>query len=308
MKKTLALLAVALVMVSMIASTKAEVVLDNSTYTILNNADESCFANSPEGLINYNMEIQPDSKCIGVAFTSPPQYCQREIRLRNPTNGAFPIAVQVIPIPDGLPCPAPSYTNNKATVRFLPSGSSTRSQHNQLDLNECWNWWCNNVTYNTELRCPYGWDALQYLGFLGGCYNVNVTIGNPMDKCPIAIFTAQGDDNFVDIKMDWVKSPANDVDVPYILKIKGYVTDYQSTMGSTYEETTLSEGVVNYVTGLETLTTVNVNLLQIIFMIFEIASITFAIIGIPAFMIMLIKWVWEAVTGRPFGWKAGRKQ
>ena len=295
-----------LAMILSLSSVRAEIVLDNSSMIILDNAETSCFKDSPQGLLNYNLEIQNDTKCVGVSFSSPPQYCQREVRVRNPTSAPFPITVQVIPIPDGLPCPAPSYTRIVASVKFQPSGDSTRAQFNQLDLNECWNWWCQNTTYNVEKRCPFGWDALQYLGFLGGCTDVNVTIGNPVEQCPTATFTAQAGDLYTDVKMGWVASPANTVDMPYVLKIKGYKTAYDTKLASTFEEVILSDSAVSYVSGLETIATLNLNFLQILYSIFELVAIVAAVIGLPALLIALIKWSWEAVTGRPFG--VGRRR
>jgi len=289
-----------------VSMVRAEIVFDNSTMTVLNNAESSCFESSSQGLINYNLEIQNDTKCIGVSFTSPPTYCQRIVRIRNPTNSPFPITVQVIPIPDGLPCPAPSYTNNRASIRFQPAGGSYRTQYNLLDMNECWNWWCQNTTYSVEKRCPFGWDSLQYLGFLGGCSDTNVTIGNPMEKCPSATFTAQGEDIYADLIVNWVNDPNNEVDVPYILKIKGYTTVYDTENAITLEQVALSDSAVSYVSGLETIATLNVSFLQILYSIFELVAIVAAVIGLPTLLIVLIKWSWEAVTGRPFG--VGRRR
>jgi len=305
MKKLIAIMLVGLMFVPM---ARAEIVIDNSTFDILEDSTQSCFKDSLYGLTNYNMEIQPDSKCIGVNFISPPSYCQRKIRIRNPTHESFPIGVQIIPIPDNLPCPATTYTNNRAYVRFNPSSDTTAFQHNIIDLNDCWNWWCENTSYVVERICPFGWDALHYLGPLSGCWNMNVTVENPMEQCPVVMFTVQPEDLWVDIQMEWVNNPPNDIDTPYILKIKGYTTDYRSKTISTLDNKTLSAGVSSYISGMETILNVNMNILGLLYLIFEIIAITVAILGIPTLVIVLIRWGWETVTNRPFGFPKRRRR
>lgn len=305
MKKLIAIMLVGLMLVPMV---RAEIMIDNSTFEILEDPTYSCFKDTKHGLINYNMEIQNDTMCINVPFSSPPQYCQRRITVYNPTHESFPIAVQVIPIPDDLPCPASTYTNNRAYVRFNPSSVGSDSQHNTIDLNDCWGWWCEETSYVTQIVCPFGWDALRHLGFLSGCRQVNVTVENPMEQCPVVVFTVQPNDIDVRITADWIKNPPNDIDTPYILKIKAYTTDYRTKTVSTLDNKTLSTGVSNYISGMEMILNVNMNILGLFYLIFEIIAIVIAILGLPTLVIVLIRWGWETVTGRPFGFPKRRRR
>jgi hypothetical protein len=306
MKKEIILISIIFFSLVFSVKVKAELTFDNSTFTVLSNAEDSCFKDSSQGLFDFNFEERPDSECTG-PFASPPNYCERTIRIFNPTGETFPVSVQVIPIPAGLPCPAPDYTNNHASIRFLPSGDPDRAQFNYPDMNECWNWWCYNTTTTTsELRCPFGWNGLRYLGVLGRCSRVNVTIGDAMSSCPTMTFTVQSDDYFFDIKTDWMATPPNDVDIRYLVKVKGYATGYTDTIETTYNNKTLQSGVDKYITGLQTIVGVNVDFLSILYLIFEIMAIIVTVIGLPALIIMLIKWVWEQITGRPFGF--GRRK
>jgi hypothetical protein len=197
-------------------------------------------------------------------------------------------------------------------LRFLPSGDINRAQHNVLDLNQCWQWWCNKDTTHTKRECPFGIDGLdiglQVSGnwIFGGCRDVNVTVSDPTSSCPSVTFTSQGEDAFTDIRYDWVKNPANSIDTPFVLKIKGYETIYDTTMSETTETVTVAQGALNYVTGLETIVGVNMSFLGIAYIFFEIAAIIAALIGLPMLIYKMVAWSWEAVTSRPLIWRRKR--
>lgn len=284
----------------------AEVVIDNSTYEILENAEVSCFKNSKYGLWDTIFYFRNGTDCPILNGSYPygvPSYCQDFVEIWNPTGEAIPVVIQAIPLLDDLSCPAPQYTNIVARVRMNHFNTNHQTDFASLDLNECWEWWCEAEVTQNITECPFGWNALRWLGPLGGCQVVNTTIKNSIEQCPFILFNIQPDDYKVRISWSYRQSPDNDVDPPMIIKIKGYVTDYTSTILVTEDNKTLATGVSNYITGMETILTTNMSLLGIIYLIFEIVAIIIAIIGIPTLVVLLIKWVWETIVGTKMGWR-----
>jgi len=279
----------------------AQVTLDNSSYTVLSDISQSCFTGVQQGILNYGIEVHNDTSCLGT-FTTVPNYCSRGIRIRNPTASSYPITVQAIPVPDGLPCPAPSYTYNAVSLSFLPAGDIDRAQHNILDLNDCWRWWCVNSTTRIKRECMFELGALAI-----GCNDINVTVSDPTASCPSATFTSQGDDIYTDIGYDWVNTPANNIDTPFVLKIKGYETIYDRSMDENIEIVIAPQGALDYVTGLETIVGVNMGFLGIIYIFFEIGAIIGALIGLPMLIYKMVSWSWLAITGRPLIWRRNKR-
>lgn len=302
MKKLLAIIMFCLIITN--ASAQAKFYVDNTTTIRLDDSENSCFQDSEFGLFNLVADYKNSSVCTGTYTGQAPSYCRESMFIYNPFQEVVPVSIQIVPTWEDMTCPAPEFENITASVRFIPQSTSAPSFF-QPDLNECWGWWCNSTQEVEELRCPFGWDSLGFLGALGGCSRVNVTISNSIEKCPTFTFTMQPQDYRGQLIWGYQQDPDNDVDVPYTLKIKGYVTDYTSSETITYDNKTLSDSVSSLVTGMENIVNVNTNLLGLLYMIFEIIIIIVAFIGLPTLIIILIKWAWEVITGRPFGFRQG---
>lgn len=311
MKISVKKIGVAFLLLILLASTvasiaRAEVEIDNRTQITLTNSQDSCFQDSKVGLWSMDFLEKNSSYCWqNFGAGQMPSYCTFRYLFDNPTLEQFPVTVRLLPTPDNLQCPAPAVGDLIYPVSWNPyAGESTDLTFN---MSTCWGWWCDDQQFVTETQCPFGWDSLQYLGFLGGCHQVNVTVQDPTDRCPTATFTMHSDDirgSLVAYPINWANGP----NISFTVRFMPYTTKYDSSTNLIVDNKTLSASAESYITGMETILGVNMSLLNIIYLIFEIIAIITAVIGLPTLVIMLIRYVWESVTGRPFSFRQGARR
>jgi hypothetical protein len=270
-----------------------------SEMTKVKSTEAFCYGTDTRDVIEYAFDNGLDSYCTTNITLTPPPLCLRNVKIDNLDDKKSEITVQVLPALIGM-CPPPTKpTINNVFVTFAPNGDQSKAQTQVFDMNKCWGWWCAGTTYVNKTVCPFN---LMFLEAFRICKNVNTTMFSEMQNCPEYTFKISPSTNW--INASWTLDPSNSWMVDYYRvgfitfstsqKIKVVQTDYEKII-------TTSPSYQPFYSAIGMLMEMNSSFLTIVFRIAEIIILIGSVILVPALALLLIKWIWEKITGRPLG-------
>lgn len=276
------------------------IVYTNETKTELTKTSAICYGDDARDIIDYSFINFNDTAtwCTGSFFT-PPQGCLRQLKLDNLDNKKNQITVEVDPTPLNLPCPAPTQpTTNNVWVKFAPNGDDGKAQTQVFDMNSCWGWWCGGSTGYNKTVCPFDYDWLDTFGI---CKTYSANYSNAIKDCPSHRFDIGSDTDWINVSWGW--DSANDRDVEFEIGFIGLSTSKRvKVVESNYESIIKATPTHQILAGaIGSIMQMNTSFLTIIYYIAETAMLIFVVIALPTGALLVIKYLWQQVTGRPLG-------
>jgi hypothetical protein len=291
----------AFILSSLFASPAFAITYENSTTTGIKDTKAYCYNDDARDVVSYTFANYLDINCTGT-FISPPDNCLRELKIDNIDNKRSQITVEIDPTPLNLPCPAPpSPAVDKVWVKFAPDGDDGKAQTQFFDMNECWGWWCGSSTGYNKTVCPFDW---MWLNTFGACHNITVSWIDAKKDCPKFRFDISSNIKWANISWGWYSGNTQNVEfetdfigLSTSQRVKVVQTDYEQLVKSAPTYQVLEQNIGS-------LMQMNSSFVTVIYMIAETIILILVVIGLPAVAILMIKYIWEKITGRPLG---GRK-
>jgi len=198
----------------------------------------------------------------------------KEFVLTNPTNAKTTIQIGLVP-PLTYNFSVPS-TFTAFYNCFNPQGNVITS--GTIDMRPFW------VDISTEGGNPCTCrgvkvDDVTQCSWNGGAVGV--------DYCPQIAVVMNSNMSFISCGFTWFGNGTYD----YWVKVKGFDVIYK-------EQTIPNENLKAIAEGSKTIVSLNVQIWQIIFYLFEIVILILALFGLPVFVILMIKWAIKNVGGK----------
>ena len=151
--------------------------------------------------------------------------------------------------------------------------------------------------YNKTI-CPFDW---YWLNTFGTCRNITVSWIEAKKDCPKFRFDISSETKWANISWGWYSG--NSWNVEFEAEFIGLSTSQRvKVVQSNYEQLTKLTPTYQVLEGnIGSFMQMNSSFITIIFMIAEVVILIFVVIGLPAVAILMIKYFWEKVTGRPLG-------
>lgn len=288
-----------LISLLLLLSPASAIIYKNETISELIESTAYCYGEDARDIVEHAFANYLDSWCTGT-FDYPPQNCLRQLTIDNLDNKKSQITVKITPTPVGLSCPpVANPSNNRVFVKLAPNGDDGKAQTQVFDMNECWGWWCAGTSGYNVTKCPFDWDFLDSFGICRE-YNI-ISAWQALKDCPQHTFEIPADTEWLNATWGW--SSENSWDVEFEIGFITLSTSKRVKVIETQYEELIKSNPTNQVmeSSIGKLMQMNSSFLTIIYMIAEVVIMIFVVIVLPVGAILLIKFLWEKVTGRPLG-------